>query len=137
QVVTNVTHDSDANPAQVVEAQRYLLKAAREHFDVIVLDTAPVLSTNDALDVAPLADCVLLVARAERTTRDAAQLATEALGRIRAETVGVVLVGAQPLPNRYFYESDARGATDAPTRVVQHVDGDDAPAWIEEELAGL
>src|SRR5439155_25943175 len=41
-IVTNVLADPNANPSQVVAAQRQVIAAARNRFDVIILDTAPV-----------------------------------------------------------------------------------------------
>src|SRR5207249_8021149 len=102
--------------------------------DVIILDTAPLLATNDALDIAPMADAIVLVARAERSMRDAAERAVVALGRIGADPVGVVLVGTQLRSGDYYYESDRRRRARAPLRVVPE-QGVDAPAWVEEELA--
>src|SRR4029079_5550916 len=40
-IVTNVLADANANPSQVVAAQRQVIAAARQRFDVIILDTAP------------------------------------------------------------------------------------------------
>ncbi len=52
-----------------------LLRAMRLRFDTIVIDTPPVLAMPDARVVARLADSVVLVVRANKTTREAATLA--------------------------------------------------------------
>ena len=62
-VVTNVLGEAGANPAQVVAAQRQVINSARSRFDVVILDTAPLLTANDAIEVVGAADLVLLVAR--------------------------------------------------------------------------
>ena len=62
-VVTNVLSDPGSNPAQVVAAQRQVVAAARGRFDVILLDTAPLLTANDAVELVTSADLLLLVGR--------------------------------------------------------------------------
>jgi Mrp family chromosome partitioning ATPase len=74
-IVTNVLSDPAANPSQVVAAQRQVILAARGRFDVILLDTAPLLTANDAVELVPSADVVVIVARAERTRVDHARQA--------------------------------------------------------------
>ena len=115
-MVQNVVADArGANPATVVAEQRKLAEAARKHFDVVLLDTAPVLSTNDALDVLPVADQVVVVARAGRTTDEAADRAAEKLERLGAPVAGVILVGASSSTgSRYYYYYEPDG--DAPVR---------------------
>ena len=56
-IVTNVLADPGSNPAQVVAAQRQVVAAARGRFDVILLDTAPLLTANDAVELVGSADC--------------------------------------------------------------------------------
>ena len=102
-VVTNVLADPNANPAQVVAAQRQVIAAARERFDVIILDTAPILTANDAVEVVGSADLVLLIARAEVTTSDKAERMMEVLIRLEAPIGGVVLVASSEAPTDYYY----------------------------------
>jgi Mrp family chromosome partitioning ATPase len=103
--VADVVDDANAkNPAAVVEAQRDIIETARGMFDVIVIDTAPLLTTNDAAEILNLADIVLIVARANRTTGEAADRAAELLERRDANAVGAVLVGTQGgRSGRYYY----------------------------------
>jgi len=119
-LVQNVVADPRAtNPAAVVAEQRKLAEAARKHFDVIVLDTAPVLSTNDALDVLPVADQVLVVARAGRTTSEAADQAAEKLERLGAPVAGVILIGATGVTSsRYYYYYEPDGDQVSPLDVA-------------------
>ncbi len=102
-VVTNVLVDAGANPAQVVAAQRQVIAAARERFDVVILDTAPLLTANDAIEVVSSADLVLLVARPELTTTDTAERSMDLLGRLDAPLGGVVLVAAAEVTDDYYY----------------------------------
>jgi Mrp family chromosome partitioning ATPase len=104
--ITDVVSDSSRlNPAEVVAAQRQVVESARELFDVIVLDTAPLLTTNDATDLLPEADLVVVCCRAGRTTREAANRTIESLRRHNAPVAGCVLVAADegPAASYYYY----------------------------------
>jgi Mrp family chromosome partitioning ATPase len=107
--VSRAVSDPNANPAQVIAAQRQVVDSAREHFDVVVLDTAPLLTANDAIEVAQSADLVVLVARFQSTTSDNAQRAIELLNRVQAPLAGVVVVGTPEDSGAYYYYYQYRG----------------------------
>ncbi len=97
-----------ANPAEVVAAQRDAIDRNRNAFDFILLDTAPLLSTNDAAEVLDESDFVVVVGRTGQTTKESADRAAELMERRNAPVVGVVLVGATDRPSsRYYYYGDA------------------------------
>ena len=102
-IVTNVLSDPAANPSQVVAAQRQVVAAARGRFDVILLDTAPLLTANDAIEMVGSADLVVLVARSEETSFENARRASEVLQRLDAPLAGVVLTGVKGATNDYYY----------------------------------
>ncbi len=102
QVVANALADGRANPTQVIAAQRSVIEAARSRFDVILLDTAPLLVANDAAELVAPADLVLLAARMERTTTDSARRSIELLNRLDAPLAGLVLVGLDEVPTAYY-----------------------------------
>jgi Mrp family chromosome partitioning ATPase len=109
-MVNNVVSASHPNPAEVTAAQRRVIEAARGIFDVILLDTAPLLSTNDASELIGVADLVLLVSRAGKTTRPQAQRATEVLHRLEATVAGVAMLGARYIPSaQYYYYATEEG----------------------------
>jgi succinoglycan biosynthesis transport protein ExoP len=88
---------------------RVLLQELREQFDMIVLDTPPVLATADAGIVASLTDGVLLVVRAGATDRNAAQRACQHLANVGARVVGTVLNdpgGQVAKEGDYYYPYD-------------------------------
>ena len=101
--VTNVLAESDANPARVLAEQRRLITAARGQFDVMILDTAPVLSANDAIDLVGGVDLVVLVAKPGQTTTTEAERTVEKLERVHAPVAGVMLIGTTESPNNYYY----------------------------------
>ena len=98
-MVNNVLSTPNPNPAEVTAAQRQVIEAARGIFDIILLDTAPLLSTNDASELMGLADVVVLVSQAGKTTKPSAARATEVLQRMEATVAGVALLGARYVPN--------------------------------------
>jgi Mrp family chromosome partitioning ATPase/capsular polysaccharide biosynthesis protein len=102
-IVTNVLADPSANPAQIVAAQRQVVGAARERFTVIILDTAPMLAANDAIETVAVADLVVLIARASITTIESATRSMEILTRLGAPLAGVVLVATDQAASDYYY----------------------------------
>jgi Mrp family chromosome partitioning ATPase len=102
-IVTNVLSDPAANPSQVVAAQRQVVAAARGRFDVILLDTAPLLTANDAIEMVSSADLVVLVARSEETGFESATRASELLNRLDAPLGGVILTAVKGGSNEYYY----------------------------------
>ncbi len=114
-IVTDVVGDPNANPAAVVAAQRQVIAAARKRFDVIILDTAPLLTANDAIEAAGSADLVVLVARVNLTTTDKVHRSMEMLTRLEAPLGGVVLVATTDAQNDYYYyyqQQDRRKRSD-------------------------
>jgi capsular exopolysaccharide synthesis family protein len=75
------------------EAFRALLARARDSYDLVLLDTPPVLMIADTTLIGTMTDGVLLVARAERTDRNALALAARQLRQVGAPLIGTVLNG--------------------------------------------
>ncbi len=104
-LVAEVIDASVTNPTTVVEAQRVLIEKARSHYDVVLVDTAPLLATNDSLALLPVVDMVVLVASEGTTDRVAATEAVDLLRRRRANVVGVVMTGSSGFGrSRYYYK---------------------------------
>ncbi|MBA2459813.1 MAG: polysaccharide biosynthesis tyrosine autokinase [Gemmatimonadales bacterium] len=88
---------------------RILLQELEDKYDIIVLDTPPVLATADAGIVGSLTDGVLLVVRAGTTDRNAAQRAYQQLANVGARVVGTVLNdpgGELAKEGDYYYPYD-------------------------------
>jgi tyrosine-protein kinase Etk/Wzc len=81
------------NPSELLGSERMMavLRDLREHFDLVVLDTPPVLLAPEASVLAAGADGVVLVVRAGVTQRAAAQDASQQLHTVGANLVGTVL----------------------------------------------
>ena len=81
------------NPTNLLSGvrMRVLLQELVQRFDIVILDTPPVLATADARILGSLSDGVLLVVRAGQTERLAAQRAQNQLVQAGARVLGVVL----------------------------------------------
>jgi capsular exopolysaccharide synthesis family protein len=65
----------------------------QREYDHVVIDSAPVLGTSEAVRIAALADSVVMVVRADQTPRDAFYRAQVMLRRVNARMAGVVFNG--------------------------------------------
>jgi capsular exopolysaccharide synthesis family protein len=90
-----------------------LLSKFREEYDMILIDTPPMLQMTDARVVGRIADAVILVARSGQTTRDALSAARERLHEDRTRILGTVLNDWNPkrAPRGYYgyYRGDYGG----------------------------
>ncbi|MCC7020553.1 MAG: CpsD/CapB family tyrosine-protein kinase [Ardenticatenales bacterium] len=87
-----------AHPASLLDGPQtgaLLLRLGAE-VDIVILSSPPVLAVSDAAVLAPLVDGVLLVLAAGRSRRDTTRAAREALDRVGANVLGVVLTEADP-----------------------------------------
>lgn len=93
------------NPAGLLANAPDVIRAARRMADIVIIDTPPLLAANDAAELVPTADIVVVVARAGRTTTESADRASEVLERLAAPVLGVVLVATPRVPTsqRYYY----------------------------------
>jgi len=83
-----------------------LLKAVRQDYDMVLIDTPPMLQMADARLLGRLADAVILIIRAGKTTRDAAQAARDRLSGDGIEVLGTILNDWNPRathPGYYRY----------------------------------
>ena len=101
-VVTNVPN-TKVSPGRVAAQQRTFIEAQRANYDVILLDTAPLLSTSDPIDIVPTADFVLLVGRPGYTERDHARQTMELLDRHRVTVAGLLMTAVDPVGSDYYY----------------------------------
>jgi polysaccharide biosynthesis transport protein len=68
-----------------------LLQQARAHYDLVIIDTPPVLGVTDAKALVPQVDAVAFVIQWEKTKQDAAQAALKELCDVGANVAGAVL----------------------------------------------
>jgi polysaccharide biosynthesis transport protein len=81
------------NPADLLSLNRFttFLNAVKEEFDIVLIDTPPVLAVSDPLVVASDVDAMLVVAYAGRTRIEALRHALGMLSQRSVRVVGVVL----------------------------------------------
>jgi capsular exopolysaccharide synthesis family protein len=82
---------------------RTLLKEASAEYDVVVLDTAPVMAADDVTSLAPLVDGVVFVLRAEHTSARVARAALDALYQRQVNILGLVFNAVRPTSSDYYY----------------------------------
>jgi capsular exopolysaccharide synthesis family protein len=94
------------NPAELLggESCRAFLQEAAARYDQVVLDSAPVLLITDALVLATAVDGVILVVRANESSRGIARRACTLLSDVGAHLFGAVLNAAQVTRGGYFRE---------------------------------
>jgi capsular exopolysaccharide synthesis family protein len=86
------------NPLELLSSNKFreLLNKLHNHYEVIIIDSAPALAVSDALVVAQLADAQLCVIRADATPYQAAEQAVKRLRRVNAPLLGCVLNQVAP-----------------------------------------
>jgi capsular exopolysaccharide synthesis family protein len=80
------------NPAELLASARMdeVLRELADMYQVVIVDTAPLLPVADTVGLASFAQGALLVVRAAKTSRDQVRVATEALERVGVRVLGTV-----------------------------------------------
>jgi capsular exopolysaccharide synthesis family protein len=91
------------NPAELLtsEAMSAMLRGARERFNFIVIDSAPLLAVSDGYLLGNLADGVLVVAESGRSRHDRLRVALQRLYQSGATPLGLVL-NRGPVEQEYY-----------------------------------
>ncbi|MBN1481483.1 polysaccharide biosynthesis tyrosine autokinase [candidate division KSB1 bacterium] len=96
------------NPAELLGStlMRNLLHRAREHYEIILIDSPPIIAVTDPSVLARIVDGVVMVIRIASTQRGAAQMAVEQLRRVEAPLIGVMLNGisASNFYGSFYYQ---------------------------------
>ncbi|WP_054023191.1 CpsD/CapB family tyrosine-protein kinase [Bacillus sp. FJAT-28004] len=81
------------NPSELLSSLQMadLLKTARERYDMVIIDTPPIMSVTDAQIVATQSDGVVLVIDSGKVKKDIALKAKASLEHVKANLIGVVL----------------------------------------------
>ncbi|HYF46249.1 MAG TPA: CpsD/CapB family tyrosine-protein kinase, partial [Acidimicrobiales bacterium] len=99
------------NPAHLLTRAPRPIQEARRQNDVVLLDSPPFLTANDAGELIAAVDRVLVVVRMGRTLKTAADRLGEQLQRRHAPVAGIVLVGARSPSTKYgsyYYRARSR-----------------------------
>lgn len=84
---------------QRMERLRPLLRTLAKHYDLVIVDSLPVLTGSEALSIATLVDRVVFVVRWGRTPRQVVLDGLQQIGDVHGKLAGVVL--SQVDPKRY------------------------------------
>ena len=117
---------SGTGPAETIAQLLELIERWRDEFDIVFLDTPPMLTTNDATDLLSAADHVLLVIRSGQTRTIAAERVAALLSRFSAPVLGIILNGCSSADmdayyGYYYYYGASRGYYGEPSPVSPQV----------------
>lgn len=93
-----------SQPAELLESYRFMamLKEAKEHFDLILIDAPPLLAVTDPAIIAPLVDSVLLTLRINKNGRRPVELAAKILQDIDVTPTAVIVNGVEGRANKSY-----------------------------------
>lgn len=95
------------NPSELLSSNRMaaLLEAVKRTYDVIIVDTPPILFVTDAQIVAAQSDGVVLVVDSGKVKKETAAKAKASLDHVKAKVIGVVLNNVpRERSDSYYYE---------------------------------
>ena len=97
---------SVSNPAELLINERFtdFLEKVSKAYDLVVLDTSPLLAVVDAMEILPKVDAAVVCVRVQQTTREQARAARVALSSLPERPMGAVLTGMRRGdPDAYDY----------------------------------
>jgi capsular exopolysaccharide synthesis family protein len=91
------------NPAELLHRERFqaLIDEVQKAYDFVVFDSPPLGAVTDAAVLGPQVDGILVVLRANATTRDALTSVLRQVNDVGANLIGAVLNGVDPNMRRY------------------------------------
>jgi capsular exopolysaccharide synthesis family protein len=95
------------NPSEMLNSRAFAdtLEELSKRYDHILLDSPPVMAVTDARILGATCDVTLLVLRAERCHRKAAERARDGLTSVGANILGAVVNAVPRSQDRYYYYS--------------------------------
>lgn len=102
------------NPAEILSSRTFadLVTSLHDEYDLIIMDSPPVLSVSDTLNLTRIADGVLFVIDSQKTHRTHVKRAIQSLEQVEARILGVVLNRVKRKKGEsYYYDYYTTGAT--------------------------
>lgn len=129
------------NPSDLItsNALEKLLTALRGEYDLVIIDSAPLLPVHDTLALSEFCDAALFVTQSGRTPRDAVAMALRALKSTKVVVAGIALTRTKVDP-RYDYHDYLYGAyirSEKPSPAAALGKRLPAPANVMAKLRGL
>jgi len=92
------------NPSELLGSQRFsqLLDQLEQQFDMIIIDSPPVLSATDSLLISKLAEGILVVCYSGKTTYDRLQRGLKSVREINPNILGLVLNAMDMQKTNYY-----------------------------------
>jgi succinoglycan biosynthesis transport protein ExoP len=103
-VLTSGSLPADPSQALGSEQMKDVINYAREHYDIVLFDSAPILGMADTRVLAAETDGTVLVIKPGDATRKALKAAIDTLKRVGAQICGVVLNNVNVRRDRYYYK---------------------------------
>jgi capsular exopolysaccharide synthesis family protein len=93
------------NPAELLDSKRFdaLLEEAKKQFDLILIDSPPVLMVTDPVILSTKTDGAVIVLRSQKTTKPVLRRAVEVLARSYGRKLGFVVNGMDTKSVEYYY----------------------------------
>jgi Mrp family chromosome partitioning ATPase len=98
----------EASAGELARATARVLPELAEVADAIVVDTSPVGATAEVLDLVPLADVIVVVARIGHTSIEAAARTVSVLRDLTTAPMVLALTGLKPERQPYYEYTDRR-----------------------------
>ncbi len=114
------------NPAELLNSAHEIFARLRHHFDVVLIDSPPVLPVTDAAILARHADVTLVLAAAGQTRRADLRRTVEKLNQVNATILGIVLNKVTRQTERnygYSYSYKAYRTASTPVIEASHPNG--------------
>jgi capsular exopolysaccharide synthesis family protein len=105
------------NPAELLNSQKMkdLIDEAKQIFDIILIDTPPLLAVIDPVIVASVADGVAIVVRSNKTARKPFARAVEELKKYNANIIGVIVNDIKMSKQDFYYRDYYHSGHPSPT----------------------
>ncbi|TNE63401.1 MAG: polysaccharide biosynthesis tyrosine autokinase [Rhodobacteraceae bacterium] len=107
-----ISEPSNVNAADILSSERFadFLETARKAYDMVIIDTPPVLVVPDARVVAQHADTVLFTVHWDKTTKTQVRDALRMFETVGVSVTGLVLNQIDPKGMKHYGYGDSYGA---------------------------
>lgn len=94
-----------SNPSELLlsSKMKHLLKIFSIHYDMVIVDSSPLLETSDALSISKITDGTVLVTDVTENDRDMLLEAKNILSKADANILGVVMNNKKMKKDNYYY----------------------------------